>query len=86
MQLLLKKGISDKKIVPFNEELYKQMSHTYINGIPVSIHIKYLKPIIPPGKCYDRSLYMFFCFDKSILVRGENKDLELKEEKEKTYW
>ena len=78
MQLLFNKGIVDKKIIPFDDEFYERLNHTYISGLPVSIHIKYLKPILPPGKCYDRSLYMFFCFDDAILVRGDNKDLELR--------
>lgn len=46
------------------------------------MHIRYLKPIVPPGKCYDRSLFMFFCFDDALLVRGDNKDLELRFGKE----
>ena len=74
MQLLLNKGVADKKIIPFDDEFYEKLNHTYISGLPVSIHIKYLKPIVGPGKCYDRSLYMFFCFDDAILVRGDNKD------------
>ena len=78
MKLLLDKGIVDKKIIPFDDAFYEKMNHIYIFGLPVSIHIKYLKPTLAPGKCYDRSLYMFFCFDDAVLVRGDNKDLELK--------
>ena len=78
MQLLLNKGIADKKIIPFDDEFYEKLNHTYISGLPVSIHIKYLKPIVGPSKCYDRSLYMFFCFDDALLVRADNKDLELR--------
>lgn len=58
------------------------MSHTFFNCIPISMHIKYLKPTAPPGKCYDRSLFMFFCFDDALLVRADNKDLELRFGKE----
>ncbi len=58
------------------------MSHTYIGCLPVSIRMKYLKPILGSGKCYDRSLYMFFCFPNAVLVRGDNKDLELRYGKE----
>ena len=76
-QRLLKKGIEDGNIMPFDEEFYEKMSHTYISCLPVSMHIKYLKPMFGPGKCYDRSLYMFFCFPNAVLVRGDNKDLEL---------
>lgn len=78
MQILFKKGLEDGSIVPFDNSFYERLSHTYISCIPVSMHIKYLKPTIGPGKCYDRSLYMFFCFDDALLVRGDNKDLELR--------
>lgn len=61
------------------------MNNTYFNGIPISMHIKYLRApkTMGIGKCYDRSLYMFFCFDDALLVRGDNKDLELRFGKEK---
>lgn len=78
MQLLFKKGLEDGSIVPFDDEFYEKMSHTYINCLPVSMHMKYLKPIVGLGKCYDRSLYMFLCFENAVLVRGDNKYLELK--------
>lgn len=77
LELLFKKALCDGRIVPFDDEFYEKLNHTYISGLPVSIHIKYLKPSLPPGKCCDRSLYMFFCFDDAILVRGNNKNLEL---------
>ena len=76
--LLLNQGYVDKSIVPFEDEMYKKMETTYISGLPVSIHIKYLKPMLPPGKCIDRSLYMFFCFDDAVLVRANIKNLEYK--------
>lgn len=85
-QLLLKKGLEKGSIVPFGDELYEKMSHTYISCLPVSMHMKYLNPlnslISPLGQCYDRSLYMFFCFPNAVLVRGNNKDLELRYGKE----
>lgn len=77
MQVLFNQGVKDQKIIPFDDDFYDKMAHTYISGIPVSMHIKYLKPNISLGKCYDRSLYMFFCFENAVLVRGNNKDLEL---------
>ena len=83
MNLLFNKGLLNDKISFFDDELYDKMNNTYISCIPVSIHIKYLKPILPPGKCYDRSLYMFFCFDDAVLVRADVKDLELMYGKEK---
>lgn len=78
MQILFKKGINDGNIVPFDDEFYEKMNHTYISCLPVSMHMRYLKPLVGPGKCYDRSLYMFFCFEESVLVRGCTKDLELR--------
>ena len=82
MQLLMKRGLEDGSIVPFDEKFYEKMSHTYIYSLPVSIHMKYLKPTEAPGKCYDRSLFMFFCFPNAVLVRGNIKNLELRYGKE----
>lgn len=82
MQLLFSEGLTEGKIVPFDNEFYEKMSHTYFNCIPISMHIKYLKPTLPPGKCYDRSLYIFFCFPSAVLVRADTKDLELRYGKE----
>lgn len=82
MGLLFNKGKENGSIVPFDDEFYEKMSHTYISCIPVSLNIKYLKPTFGPEKCYDRSLEMFFCFENALLVRGDNKDLELKYGKE----
>lgn len=78
MYLLFNQGVADKKIIPFDDNFYEKMNHTYISCIPVSMHIKYLKPTAPPGKCYDRSLFMFFCFENAVLVRADSKDLELR--------
>jgi len=81
---LFLKGLNDGMIVPFKNlpELYEEMSNTYINAFPVSMHIKYLRPVLPPGMCYDRSLYMFFSMKDSILVRGDLKMLEYNVDKE----
>ena len=59
MQLLFKKGLDQKRILPFDEEFLEKLDHTFVNGLPVSVYIKYL---FGPGKCYDASLYMFYCF------------------------
>ena len=75
--LLIRKGLSEGTIIPFDDDFYDQLSHTYFNCLPVSINIKYLKPILSPGKCDSRSLYMFFCFDDALLVRGDKFNLEL---------
>lgn len=76
LELLMKKGFKEGKIVYFDNEFYDKMNNTYINSMPVSMHIKYLRPILPPGKCYDRSLMMFLCFDDALLVRADKKALE----------
>ena len=76
LNLLYDKGLKDGSITFFDEEFYEKMGSTYFNTIPVSIHIKYLKPLLRPGKCYDRSLFMFFCFDDALLVRADKKSLE----------
>ena len=82
MDLLFHKGLFEEKIVPFDDKFYEGMSHTYFGCIPVSMHIKYLKPLDSPGKCKERSLFMFFCFDDALLVRANIKDLELRFGKE----
>ena len=78
MEMLLKKGIKNGDISPFDISLYKQLENVYINGLTMSMYIKYLRPIIPPGKCFERSLYMFLSLENSILVRGDVLDLEYK--------
>lgn len=76
IELLFKKGLEDGSIVPFDDEFYEKMNHTYVSGIPVSIHIKHLRPNNPPMGCIERSLYMFFCFSNALLVRSDTKYLE----------
>lgn len=83
--LLIRKGLSEGTIIPFDDDFYDQLSHTYFNCLPVSINIKYLKPILSPGKCDSRSLYMFFCFDDAILVRADVKNLELEYGKSRAF-
>lgn len=71
-------GESHDKIVPFDDEFYEKLSHTFITSVPISIHIKYFKPKSFPGHCYERSLFMFFCFDDALLVEADTKLLEYK--------
>lgn len=82
---LFEKGLFDGLIEPFDNTFYERLSHTYINCLPVSIEIKYLKSINGPGHCLDRSLSMFFCFDDALLVRGDGKYFELIYGKNKTF-
>lgn len=79
VKLLTLNGLVTGQIVPFDEEFYERLSHTYICGLPISFHIKYLAPVLGQlGNCYDRSLYMFLALEESILVRADRKDLKLK--------
>lgn len=77
IKILFKKGLLDEKITPFDEQFYERLSHTYISCLPVSMRIKYLNELSGLGKCYDRSLYMFYALDDAVLVRGNVIDLEL---------
>lgn len=81
---MLINGFNNGNITFFDNELYKRMSTTYFSCLPVSIHIKYLKPKwdFSEGRCYDRSLYMFLALEDSVLVRGTNKELEIRYGKE----
>lgn len=81
--ILFNNGFNNGDIIPFDDEFYSKLNNTFVSCLPVSFHIKYLKPTTPPVKCYDRSLYMFFCFDDALLVRADIKDLELRYGKEK---
>lgn len=86
-QLLLKKGLEDGSITPFDEALYEQMDHTYINCIPVSMHIKYMLSCdMLTGKCLARSLYMFFCLEDALLVRAYDGDLCLSSNNKEHGW
>ena len=75
MHLLITKGLSDGRIQHIDDEFYKETDKVIFNSIPITFHLKYLKPMTGPGKCYDRSLFMFFCFPDSLLCRGEHLDL-----------
>ena len=67
---LISIGLEKGLIEPFDDSFYEELNKTIISGIPVDIDIKYLKPVLPPGKCYDRSLKMFLAMEESLLVRG----------------
>ena len=70
IETLYKLGIKRGLIKPFDEELYQELNKTIFCNIPVDMDIKYLKPTERPGRCYDRSLEMFFAMSNSYLVRG----------------
>lgn len=76
--ILFNKAIRNGRITSFDEEIFEKMSDTIIACLPVSISIKYSNYLFPPGTCYDKSLYMFLALDDALLVRGDNKNLELK--------
>ncbi len=72
-----KLGIMKGLIVPYDDQFYKELNKTIIDTYPVGIDIKYIRPKLGPGKCYDRSLKMFFAMDNSTLVRGSLKYFRL---------
>ena len=72
-----KLGIMKGLIVPYDDQFYKELNKTIIDTYPVGIDIKYIRPKLGPGKCYDRSLKMFFAIENSILVRGSLKYFRL---------
>lgn len=83
-QVLLMTGVNNGLIVDFEEEIYEKMSHMYYNELPVSIRFKYLSvkedsPLqkILAGRCFDNSIFIFFCFSDALLVSGDVKDLEM---------
>ena len=75
-------GVEKNKIIKFDNEFYKRLENTFVSTIPVSIHIKHLKPNDKNGKCFERSLYMFMALSDVSLVRADCKDLEYKYGKE----
>ena len=76
-ELLWAYGRKNGLIMPFEDELYKRLNKIYFNGIPMSIHIKYLRPKMSPGQCEDRSLFITMGLDNALWVCGDQKDLEL---------
>ena len=40
--VLIESGLRNKRIVPFDGAFYEQLNQTIINGLPVSIYIRYL--------------------------------------------
>lgn len=87
-RLLITEGLTNGTIVPFEEELYERLSKVYFNGYPLSMQIRYLRPIAGPGKCDDRSWFITMAFDDALWVSGDIKSLELKYGKENAwhYW
>lgn len=85
---LLNYGFSNDLILQFEPELYERLDHVIFAGIPASMQIKYLKPILPPGKCFDRSYLITMGFDDCLLVCGDRKDMELSYGKDAAwhYW
>ena len=78
LHLLFQEGKANGEILPFEDELFERLNHVYLNGIPITFHLKYIRPIphLQPGQCYDRSLWITMGMDDAVLVRGDNKDLE----------
>ncbi len=82
VKLLLNFGFSKRLIRQFEPELYERLDRVIFAGIPASIQIKYLKPTLPPGRCFDRSYLITMGFDDCVLVCGDRKDMELSYDKD----
>lgn len=78
LEILFNKAVKEGKITEFDQEIYDLIDGTVIACLPVSLYIKYSKYLLPKGSCYDLSLYMFLALDDAVLVRGKNKDLEVR--------
>ena len=59
------KGALQGKIIPFDEEFYKSMSTTYFSCRPISMHIKYLKPIKSKDLFYNETSCKSVCKHRS---------------------
>ena len=77
MNLLADFGVLTGAITPIDDEFLNRLKDTYVTGIPVYFYIKYLRPLRGLGKCYDRSLYLFFALKEATLVRANVRPLEL---------
>ena len=84
-RLLITQGLNNGSIVPFEDTLYERLSKVYFNGYPLSMQIKYLRPMTAPGQCEDRSWFITMAFDDAFWVSGDVKDLELKYGKENAW-
>ncbi len=76
-ELLFSEGLRNGSIVPFEEDLYKRLNKVYFNGYPLSIQIRYLRPLVSPGQCEDRSWFITMGFEDAFWVSGDIKTLEL---------
>lgn len=73
-KILVSKGL----IKPIEKEVFEKLDNFYLGGIPLSIRLKYLHLDSSMGDCFDRSLFLTFGLDNSLLVRGDLRPLELK--------
>ena len=81
-QLLMRKGIIDKKITTFDDSYYENKKPMELDGVTYDTYSKDLSKLLPSGKCYEKTLYMFFCFEEAILVIADDKELEYQYGKE----
>ena len=73
---LYREGLEKNKIFKFDNTFYKKLEKTFVNTLPLSIYIKYLRPQTKEGDWINTSLYMFMALDNVVLVRANNKNLE----------
>lgn len=70
-ELLYLKGINEGTICQFDDDFNDVLKQSYILGMPVYFFVKYLNNPGDYDKNYDKSLFVFLCFDDAILVKGK---------------
>ena len=79
-QSLLKYGVENGLVQPYEDELIKRLRTVYYGGVPAAILLFVDK--LCNGYCYDRSMLITMGMDDFLLVNGDIKSLELKYGKE----
>ena len=70
----LTKSCVKGNVLPFGDEVYDKLREYYHGAIPANVYMKYLKPLINPGQCYERSMILSSAFDNAKMVRGDRID------------
>ena len=76
-------GLDNKEIIPIEKEVFTKLKHFYVSGVPLSIHLR-MRPVLPPGRCYERRFYIALALDNAVVADGKIKSLESKTEKDRS--
>lgn len=76
LNILYNEGIKNNKVFKFDNVFYEKLDKIFVNTLPFSIYIKYLKTNSKDDCWLNTSLYMFIALDDVVLVRANNKNLE----------